>query len=65
VLDPKASPVIHDLFVLRASGASWRGCCRRLDERLPRLSGGHWTVSTVTSIIKNKTYLGVRLSGYG
>jgi DNA invertase Pin-like site-specific DNA recombinase len=55
--DPVAAPVIRELFLRRAAGASWRELCDFLDERLPREQGS-WTHQTVSSIVRRRAYLG-------
>lgn len=61
--DPEAAPVIRDLFLRRAAGASWRDLMAMLDERLPREDGGSWPLSTVSSIIRSRAYLGEAHAG--
>jgi site-specific DNA recombinase len=55
--DPVAAPLIRELFLRRAAGASWRELCQFLDRRLPR-EHGSWTHQTVSSIIGRRVYLG-------
>jgi DNA invertase Pin-like site-specific DNA recombinase len=61
--DPIAAPVVRDIFIRRAAGASWNDLCAILDERLPRENGDRWTRSTVTSMIASRTYLGIAFAG--
>ena len=61
-LDPVAAPVIRELFLRRAAGASWRELCQFLDERLPR-EEGTWTHQTVASIVRRRAYLGEAYQG--
>lgn len=61
--DPVAAPIVREVFLRRAAGASWRELGEFLDERLPREGGGRWTRSTLTSLIGRRTYLGVSASG--
>jgi site-specific DNA recombinase len=61
--DPAAAPVVRDIFIRRAAGASWNDLCAILDERLPRENGERWTRGTVTSMIASKTYLGIAYAG--
>jgi site-specific DNA recombinase len=59
--DPDVAPVVRELFQRRGAGESWPSLCRFLDERLPRET--HWTKSTVTGLIKRRTYLGEARGG--
>jgi len=61
-LDPVAAPVIRELFLRRAAGASWRELCEFLDLRLPRREG-NWTHQTVSSIVRRRAYLGEAYQG--
>ncbi|MGD0715904.1 MAG: recombinase family protein [Gaiellaceae bacterium] len=58
VLDAEAAPVIHEIFIRRAKGASWTALARYLDEQLLRPNGGTWARTTVTKMIRNRAYLG-------
>jgi DNA invertase Pin-like site-specific DNA recombinase len=60
--DPIAGPVIRELFLRRAAGASWRELCAFLDERLPKEQGS-WTHQTVFSIVSRRAYLGEAYQG--
>jgi site-specific DNA recombinase len=62
-LDPVAAPVIRELFLRRAAGASWTSLCEFLDERLAREDGKLWRNSTVLSIMKLRVYLGEAAAG--
>ena len=62
-VDPVAAPVIRELFLRRAAGASWTGLCKFLDERLPRGDGKVWRSSTVLSIVNRRVYLGEAAAG--
>jgi DNA invertase Pin-like site-specific DNA recombinase len=55
--DPVAGPVIREVFLRRAAGASWKELCLYLDQRLPRPNGS-WTHQTVSSIVRRRAYLG-------
>jgi site-specific DNA recombinase len=61
--DPVAAPVIRQVFVKRAAGASWLGLAKFLDERLPKPNGGAWQPPAVLNIIKRRTYLGEAWAG--
>jgi Recombinase len=63
--DPDAAPVVAEVFRRRGAGASWNELCRFLDERLPRENGGNWPRSTVTTLIRSRTYLGEARGGGG
>jgi site-specific DNA recombinase len=64
-LDPKAAPVIHELFTRRTGGAGWTELAQFLDES--GISGPYgnraWTPSVVRNIITNRVYLGEARSG--
>jgi Recombinase zinc beta ribbon domain/Resolvase, N terminal domain/Recombinase len=62
-LDPVAAPVVRDVFIRRADGATWDDLCAMLDERLPKENGRRWTRSTVTSMVARRTYLGEAFAG--
>lgn len=59
--DPVAAPVVREMFLRRAAGASWLELCEFLDERLPREHA--WTRSTVHDLISRRTYLGEARAG--
>jgi site-specific DNA recombinase len=58
-VDPVAGPVISEVFKRRGNGESWEGLCEFLDDRLPRPTGEPWRKSTVSSLTRRETYLGV------
>jgi DNA invertase Pin-like site-specific DNA recombinase len=60
--DPVAGPVIREVFLRRAAGASWRELCDLLEERLPRKEG-RWTHQTISSIVGRRVYLGEAYQG--
>lgn len=60
--DPVAAPVVREVFVRRAAGASWTTLAKFLDEKLPRENGG-WTRQTINSIVGRRTYLGEARQG--
>ena len=62
-LDPEAAPVVRELFRRRATGTPWSELCDLLDERLPRPNGGKWQRSTVSNMLKRRTYLGEARGG--
>jgi DNA invertase Pin-like site-specific DNA recombinase len=62
VPDPVAAPVIREVFLRRAAGASWKTLNQFLDEHLPRDQGA-WTHQTVDGIIRRRTYLGEAFQG--
>jgi DNA invertase Pin-like site-specific DNA recombinase len=62
-LDPDTAPVIRELFQRRGAGESWVSLCRFLDEKCPREKGKRWSKSTVSSLIKRRTYLGEARGG--
>jgi DNA invertase Pin-like site-specific DNA recombinase len=62
VPDPIAAPVIREVFLRRAAGASWKALCQFLDEQLPRDKGA-WTHQTIDAIIRRRTYLGEAFQG--
>jgi DNA invertase Pin-like site-specific DNA recombinase len=55
--DPVAGPIIREVFLNRAAGASWTELCQFLDQRLPR-DHGSWTHQTVSSVVRRRAYLG-------
>lgn len=61
--DPATAPVVRELFRRRAAGAPWRTLAAFLDERLPRENGGAWAVSTLTSMLGRRVYLGEAAAG--
>lgn len=61
--DPVSGPVVRELFLRRAAGASWTELADWLDGRLPRGSGGRWTRQTVLSIVSRRSYLGEAYQG--
>lgn len=65
VVDPVTGPVVRQIFKLRASGHPWSEIAATLNDAGIRAArGGIWTKSSVTQIVKCKTYLGdVHLGG--
>jgi site-specific DNA recombinase len=61
--DPEAAPVVRELFRRRGAGAPWSELCDLLDERLPRPNGGKWQRSTVSNMLRRRTYLGEARGG--
>jgi DNA invertase Pin-like site-specific DNA recombinase len=61
--DPDTAPIVRDLFRRRGAGAPWSELCAFLDERLPRENGRVWSRSTVTTMIRCRTYLGEARGG--
>jgi DNA invertase Pin-like site-specific DNA recombinase len=61
--DPLTAPIIRDVFRRRGAGASWNELCAFLDERLPLEDGRKWSRSTLTTMIKRRTYLGEARGG--
>ena len=59
--DPRTAHIVRELFDRRGNGQSLRSLCDFLDERLRREKA--WPVSTVTSILSNRVYLGQAKSG--
>jgi DNA invertase Pin-like site-specific DNA recombinase len=60
VPDPHAAEVVRRIFDRRISGVSWTELADELNTaEIPAPRGGHWTVSTLRSIIRNESYLGV------
>jgi site-specific DNA recombinase len=54
--DPEIAPVIREMFLRRAGGASWSELCDFLDANIHRDS--KWTIGAVTSLVTSRTYLG-------
>jgi DNA invertase Pin-like site-specific DNA recombinase len=61
--DPKEAKVARELFRRRAAGEEWRSLARWLDEVAPRENDGAWIASSIRSLIRSRTYLGVARSG--
>jgi DNA invertase Pin-like site-specific DNA recombinase len=61
--DKRAAPVVTELFQRRAAGQSWETLAAFLDDRIPKESGHTWTRQTVSSIIRNRAYLGEARAG--
>jgi hypothetical protein len=61
--DPVSAPIIRQVFVKRAQGASWDELAAYLDTELPRDGGKRWTRQTLTSMIARRTYLGEAFQG--
>jgi site-specific DNA recombinase len=60
-VDPTTAPTIKAAFEARAGGASMTAVARLLDSMGTR----HWTLTTTTSMLRNRTYLGeVRHGNY-
>jgi DNA invertase Pin-like site-specific DNA recombinase len=60
--DPTAAPIVREVFIRRAAGASWTELCAALDEKLPRENGA-WSRQTVGGIVARRTYLGEARQG--
>ena len=58
--DPETSWVIKKIFQMIADGAGRQQVCRELDKlNVPTPEGGtHWEGSTITTFLKNETYIG-------
>jgi site-specific DNA recombinase len=63
VPDPVAAPVIQEVFRRRASGESLSRLCDYLNESLPKDNEGAWSITTVTSILQRRVYLGEAYAG--
>src|SRR5207247_2176805 len=62
--EPETAPLVTELFRRRAAGESWRSLCAWLDEENPSPSGkGFWTIQTLTTMIKRRTYRGEARNG--
>ena len=63
--DPEVGPVIHELFRRRATGISWAQLARFLEEEkvVTPWDNEHWTVASVSTIIRNRVYLGEARAG--
>jgi site-specific DNA recombinase len=61
--DPKAAPVVRQVFLKRAEGTSWLELGRFLDAKLPKPDGGCWPRQSVSSLVKNRAYLGEAFAG--
>jgi site-specific DNA recombinase len=61
-VDEATAPAVRELFQRRAAGASWSQLCAFLDERLPRERGA-WRSSSVSTLIRCRTYLGEARGG--
>jgi site-specific DNA recombinase len=63
-VEPDAS-VVAELFRRRATGASWESLARFLEESgvLPSTGNEHWSRVGVSSIVKNRAYLGEARQG--
>jgi hypothetical protein len=60
VPDPETAPIVRRIFEWRVGGHSWTSMVDELNkESIPSPRGGHWTVSTIRSIVRNEAYLGV------
>src|SRR5579862_2298015 len=57
VPDPGNAPILREVFERRAHGATWAELCRFLDDEAPRRQGA-WPATTVTRMLKLRTYLG-------
>lgn len=55
--DPASRKIALEVFRRRGEGASWREICTYLDDVAPRASGA-WPVTTVTRMLRLRTYLG-------
>jgi DNA invertase Pin-like site-specific DNA recombinase len=65
VPDPGIAPVIHELFRRRAAGVSWAQLARFLEEKgvTTPWSNEHWTVASVSTVVRNRVYLGEARAG--
>ena len=63
--DPKAAPIVRELFERRAAGQSWTQLARFLEERglVTPWGNENWTVASVRTIIANRVYLGEARAG--
>jgi DNA invertase Pin-like site-specific DNA recombinase len=61
--DPVAAPIVREVFIRRAGGASWNELGVFLDEKLPRENGGAWSRQTVGGVVARRTYLGEARQG--
>jgi site-specific DNA recombinase len=61
--DPLAAPIIAEVFRMRASGESLTAICDYLNEALPKENGGAWSITTLTSILSRRVYLGEAYAG--
>jgi site-specific DNA recombinase len=64
--DPKAAPVIRELFRRRAEGQGWSALARYLNEsgvRGPYESQKNWTHTGVANLVRNRAYLGEARNG--
>lgn len=79
VADPKAAPVVRDMFAWRAEGLSYKNIARRLTEKKipspsqyryemglvkkPRFADMPWKAAAVKHILENEVYLGHIVQG--
>jgi DNA invertase Pin-like site-specific DNA recombinase len=63
VPDEDRAPIVHELFERKAGGATWLELARWLDTVAPKPNGGHWARSTVSTMIRCRTYLGTVYHG--
>lgn len=63
--DPSVAHFVGEAFQRRAAGASWKAIADWLtEEGIPTLRGAPaWTVATVSTVIRNRVYLGEARSG--
>jgi DNA invertase Pin-like site-specific DNA recombinase len=63
--DPAISPYVTEAFFRRAAGDSWKAIADWLTEQgVPTLRGApNWTIATVSTIVRNRVYLGEARSG--
>lgn len=61
--DLDAAPVVREIFLQRAAGASWATLGSYMDEHLPRPDGLSWTRQTVSSLVARRVYLGEAYNG--
>lgn len=59
------APVIHELFRRRAAGVSWTQLAHFLEDEGVATPWGnvHWTVASVSTVVRNRVYLGEARAG--
>src|SRR5262245_31913737 len=63
VPDPEQAPIVVELFERKAGGATWLELARWLDQVAPKPGGKLWSRTTVSDMVKRRTYLGSVQSG--
>jgi Recombinase len=56
--DPKAGPIVAQVFEKRAAGEPWSSLARFLDEKLPRENGLRWRGASVRHVLNSPAYIG-------